>query len=107
RPTPPPATAAYTPPPGHGGDPPPSGGYPPPVGLGDGAPGHPAPRSQGPNGCAIAALIFGIIGGALLGYIFGFIALSQTKRTGQNGRGLALAGVILSSLWSILLAIST
>ena len=55
----------------------------------------------GTNGFAIASLIFGIIGGALLGFIFGFIALSQTKRTGQGGRGLAIAGLILSAMWTI------
>jgi len=98
------ATAAYTPPPGHGGYPPP-GGY-PPAGVGYGAPSYSPPPSRGTNGFAIAALIFGIIGGALLGFIFGFIALSQTKRTGQNGRGLALAGVILSSLWTILIVVA-
>ena len=88
------ATAAYTPPPGHGG-------YPPPAGVGYGAPSYSPPPSQGTNGFAIVALIFGIIGGALLGFIFGFIALSQTKRTGQNGRGMAIAGIVLSALWTI------
>ncbi len=88
------ATAAYTPPPGHGG-------YPPPAGVGYGAPSYSPPPSQGTNGFAIAALIFGIIGGALLGFIFGFIALSQTKRTGQNGRGMAIAGIVLSALWTV------
>lgn len=84
---------------------PPPGGYP--------GPGYPAPQKPGTNGFAIAALIFGIIGGVLLGFIFGFIALSQTKRTGQNGRGLALAGIILSAMWTvgiilaIILAITT
>jgi len=94
------ATAAYTPPPSHGGYPP-SGGYPPPAGGGYGAPSYPPPPAQGTNGFAIAALIFGIIGGALLGFIFGFIALSQTKRTGQNGRGMAIAGIVLSALWTL------
>ena len=85
----------------------PAGGYPPPPGGYPGA-GYPPPQQQKPgtNGFAIASLIFGIIGGVLLGFIFGFIALSQTKRTGQNGRGLALAGVILSSLWTILIVVA-
>jgi hypothetical protein len=76
------------------------GGYPPPGGY-PGAGYPPPPRTQGTNGFAIAALIFGIIGGALLGFIFGFIALSQTKRTGQNGWGMAIAGLILSAMWTI------
>ncbi len=31
----------------------------------------------------------------ILGLIFGYIALSQIKRTGEKGRGLALAAVII------------
>jgi serine/threonine-protein kinase len=88
--TPPPDRAGYTPPPGHSPayataayTPPPGyGGYPPPAGIGYGAPSYSPPPRQGTNGFAIASLIFGIIGGALLGFIFGFVALSQTKRTG-------------------------
>ena len=107
--TPPPAPAGRTPPPGSRYTPPPGGGYPPPQGgaytappsSGYGPPPAYPPRSQGTNGFAIAALIFGIIGGALLGFIFGFIALSQTKRTGQSGRGMAIAGIVLSALWTI------
>ena len=64
-------------------------------------PGYPAQHSQGTNGFAIASLIFGIIGGAILGFIFGFIALSQTKRTGQSGRGMAVAGIALSAMWTV------
>ncbi len=88
--------------PGPGGDVygPGPGGYPPPGGYP--GPGYPPPlQKPGTNGFAIAALIFGIIGGVLLGFIFGFIALSQTKRTGQNGRGMALAGIILSAMWTV------
>jgi len=94
----PPAGGAWPPPAGFGGYPGP-GGYPPPAGYP--GPGYPPQRKPGTNGFAIAALIFGIIGGLVLGYIFGFIALSQTKRTGQAGRGLAIAGLILSGLWTI------
>jgi hypothetical protein len=32
---------------------------------------------------------------------FGFIALSRIKRLGQGGRGLAMAGIILSGLWLV------
>jgi Septum formation/Domain of unknown function (DUF4190) len=78
----------------------PAAGYPPPYP----APGYPGqPVRQGTNGFAIAALIFGIIGGVLLGFIFGFIALSQIKKSGQGGRGMALAGLILSGLWTLLI----
>jgi hypothetical protein len=36
--------------------------------------------------------------GALLGVIFGFVALSQIKRTGQRGRGMAIAGIVIGFL---------
>jgi Domain of unknown function (DUF4190)/Septum formation len=89
----------------------PGPGYPPPYP----APGYPGgPQAQpGTNGFAIAALIFGIIGGALLGIIFGFVALSQIKKSGQGGRGMAIAGLVLSGVWILavtaiaIIAIST
>ncbi len=105
----PPAGGAWPPPAGVGGAPEPAygpGGYPQPGGYplpgGYAGPGYqPQQQQPGTNGFAIAALVFGIIGGALLGFIFGFIALSQTKRTGQGGRGLAIVGLILSTMWTI------
>lgn len=46
------------------------------------------------NTMAVLALVFGVMGG-FLGIVFGHIALSQIKRTGEQGHGFALAGVIL------------
>ncbi|MCB1296926.1 MAG: DUF4190 domain-containing protein [Gordonia sp.] len=43
---------------------------------------------------AIVALIMGLTV-APLGIVFGHIGLSQIKRTGEGGRGLAIAGLIL------------
>lgn len=59
---------------------------------------HAAPLPS-TNGFAIAALVIGILGGSVLGIIFGHIALSQIARTGQAGRGMALTGLILSYFW--------
>lgn len=53
---------------------------------------HVAPVAR-TNTLAILALVFGI-GGGWLGILFGHMALSQIKRTGEQGRGLALAGLI-------------
>src|SRR5262245_49322539 len=53
------------------------------------------------NGFAIASLVLGILGVSLLGLIFGIIAMGQTKRSGQRGRGLAIAGVTLSTVWLV------
>jgi len=40
----------------------------------------------------------------VLAAVFGFIALGRIKRTGQGGRGLAIAGIVLAGVWIALLA---
>ena len=62
----------------------------------------PAPVGQRTNVLAIVALILGILV-PLGGIICGAIALGQIKRTGEAGRGLALAGLIIGI---VLVAIS-
>jgi hypothetical protein len=57
------------------------------------------PTPQGTNGFAVAALVFGCIGGILFAVIFGCIGLTQTNRTGQSGRGLAISGLVLAGVW--------
>ena len=50
------------------------------------------------NGWAIASLVVSLVScgfGSLLGVIFGHIALSQIKRDGGGGRGLAIAGLVI------------
>ncbi len=41
-------------------------------------------------------LCCGLLG--IVGLIFGMVAMRETKRTGQDGYGLALAGVIIGGL---------
>ena len=95
---------SYPPPP----PPPPGGyGYPPPqqpggYGYPPQGPGYPQ-QSSGTNGMAIASLVCSLLGwlcviGPILGLVFGFIALNQIKQTGQGGRGMALAGIIIGVL---------
>ena len=55
------------------------------------------------SGFAIASLVLGILGISLLSIIFGFIALSQIKKRGQKGRGMAIAGIVLGFVWTALL----
>ncbi len=69
--------------------PPPYGAYPPPYDPY----GYPRPRPT--NGMAIASLICAFVF-APLGIIFGHISLSQIKRTGEEGHGLAVAGLVIS-----------
>ena len=57
----------------------------------------------GTNGLAIAALCCGIAGlmpaAAIVGVVLGFVALRQLRRVVQNGRGMAITGIVLGSLW--------
>ncbi|MBA8815209.1 ABC-type antimicrobial peptide transport system permease subunit [Microbacterium halimionae] len=53
-----------------------------------------AVQPKSTNLFAILSIIF-VWFGALFGLIFGYIALSQIKRTGEGGRGIALAAVII------------
>ncbi|PPF53998.1 MULTISPECIES: DUF4190 domain-containing protein [unclassified Rathayibacter] len=43
---------------------------------------------------------------SIVGIVLGFIALSQIKRTGEKGRGLALAAVIIGFVAIIITIIS-
>lgn len=69
----------------HGGAEPPPG-FAPPIALGA--------SSDRTNTMAILALVFGL-GGGLGGVIFGHISLVQIRRSGERGRGMAIAGLVL------------
>ena len=61
--------------------------------------GYAAPGGRrGTNGMAIASLVLAFFCFPL-GIVFGHIALSQMKRTGEDGRGLAIAGLVISYAW--------
>jgi Domain of unknown function (DUF4190) len=62
---------------------------------------QPAPVGQKTNVLAIVALILGIVV-PIGGIICGPIALGQIKRTGEAGRGLAMAGLIIGIVFTIL-----
>jgi len=53
-----------------------------------------APASQKTNVLAIVSLVSSFFI-SLVGIITGHIALSQIKKTGEQGRGLAIAGLII------------
>ncbi len=60
-------------------------------------------EEAGTNGLAVAGFVCSIVGLllsvwlllAILGIVFSAIALSKIKRTGEGGRGLAMAGLII------------
>ncbi|WP_409469898.1 DUF4190 domain-containing protein [Streptomyces sp. HC307] len=93
--------------------PPPPGPYQPQGTQGQ----YPAPHPQGPyapppygawgpyppqapvNGVAIAALVLGILCFLpAVGLVLGLIALRQIRRKGERGKGMAVAGSVLSSV---------
>lgn len=76
---------------------------------GPGGPGglgpYGAPR-PGTNGLAVASLVSGIVCCLPpLGLVLGLIALPQIKKKQQKGKGLAVAGIVLSSLACLLMAL--
>lgn len=74
------------------------------------------PLAQGTNGLAIGALVASLIGlctcsiGSIVGIILGVLSLNQMKeRPGQDGRGMALAGIWVGAggivAWIIYIAV--
>ncbi len=65
------------------------------------------PAQQGNSGMAVAAMVLSLVGlipcfwvfqlPGLLGVIFGFIGLGQTK-DGRRGRGMAITGIVVGIL---------
>ncbi|WP_406838729.1 DUF4190 domain-containing protein [Streptomyces sp. AHU1] len=58
------------------------------------------------NGLAIAALVLGILCFLpAVGLVLGTVALLQIKKRGERGKGMAVAGMVLSSIGVVLLAL--
>jgi hypothetical protein len=87
-----PGSAPPPPPP-----PPPPYQQPPPGYAPYGQPGYPS--SPGTNGFAIASMVLGILWlwwiGSILALVFGYVAKSQIRGSGQSGSGMATAGIVL------------
>ncbi|WP_369248956.1 DUF4190 domain-containing protein [Streptomyces sp. R41] len=110
---------AIPPPPG----PQPEGQYPPP-GLPPGASPYPNTPYPGPyqpwgqgyspynrpapvNGLAISALVLGILCFLpAVGLVLGIVALAQIKKRGERGKGMAVGGMVMSSIGVVLLTVA-
>lgn len=92
---------SYPPPPPYGAYP---GGYP-------GAEyGYGAPAPQGSNGLAIGSLVASLLAiplnvacfsgtiASIVAVVLGIIALNQVKKTGQSGKEMAIAGIVIGAL---------
>ncbi|PPH12898.1 MULTISPECIES: DUF4190 domain-containing protein [unclassified Rathayibacter] len=95
-----PAPAPFAPPLGE-----PSAAYPPPTAAADPYPGLP-PRRPPMNPLAVAALVCGLLGLAPAAIVLGHIGFAQAQRSGQRGRGLAVAGFVLGYLAIVLAVIA-
>lgn len=92
------------------------GAHPPPQPPYAGQPGFAPYGLYGPygprppaavNGVAIASLVFGVLCFLpAVGLVLGLIALAQIKRRQERGRGMAIAGSLLSALGLALWAVS-
>jgi Domain of unknown function (DUF4190) len=87
-------------------------GYPPAFGFPGAYDPYRPTKPPGTNGQAIAALVCSIAGfmccaSSIAGLILGVMAMRETKRTGQEGYGLALAGAILGGVGVAFVAITT
>ncbi|WP_454299823.1 DUF4190 domain-containing protein [Salana multivorans] len=62
------------------------------------------------NGLAIAALVTGLCGLAIIPVILGHLGLNQIRRTGEGGAALAIIGLVLGysmiALYTILIAVT-
>lgn len=78
--------------------PPPYGGY----------QGYPVgyPPSAHTNGMAVASLVCAVLF-APLGIVFGHISLSQLRRSGEQGRGIAIAGLVIGYVMTALAIVAT
>lgn len=64
-----------------------------------------SPAARTTSGWAVASLVLGILGGVVWGTICGVVALRKIRDTGQQGRGMAIAGIILSGLWVVVVVV--
>jgi hypothetical protein len=97
---PPPLPGAYP-----GPYPPPAAPYAPPAGY-PYAPFDPYGRPPGTNGLAVGSLVCSLAGvlcclPAPAGLILGIIGMRETRRTGQEGYGFAVAGTVIGALVTV------
>ncbi len=66
----------------------------------------PAPAQSTPsekwNVLSIVGFVLSVIGINVVAIVLGFVGLNQVKKTGERGRGLALAAVIVGFVWLVL-----
>jgi hypothetical protein len=95
----PPYSGGQPPYPGQPGQPPYQGQPPYPGQQYPGQPPYGQPQKTSVP--AILSLVFGLLGGILISVILGIVALTQIPKKNQKGKGLAVAGLVISGLWLV------
>ena len=66
----------------------------------------PVPAPSAPaekwNVLSIVGFVLSIIGFNIVAIVLGFIGLSQVKKTGERGRGLAIAAIIIGFVYIVI-----
>ncbi len=66
-------------------------------------PPYPAPQAKRPmNGLAVAALVLSVLGAVVIAPILAIVSLRKIKRTGENGRGFAIAALAVTGVWALI-----
>lgn len=68
------------------------------------APGWPQPRPR-LEGTAVAALVTGLLGLGPVAVALGVVALARTRRRGTRGRALAVTGVVLGAVGTVVIGV--
>ncbi|WP_179951029.1 DUF4190 domain-containing protein [Xylanimonas oleitrophica] len=55
-------------------------------------------QSQGTDGVSIAALVTGVLGLGVVPVVLGIVGLNRVRNTGRQGKGLAVAGIVLGGI---------
>lgn len=69
----------------------------------------PVPAQSAPvekwNVLSIVAFVLSLVGFNIVAIVLGFIGLNQVKKTGERGRGLALAAIIIGFVSIVIIII--
>lgn len=59
------------------------------------------PQWRPTDGFSIAALVTSLLGFNVVAIVLGIIGLNRTKNGAMSGRGMAIAGIVIGSLWFV------
>ncbi|MGW6279503.1 DUF4190 domain-containing protein [Kribbella sp. NPDC055071] len=87
---------------------PPYGGMPPMQGMPpvQGMPSRPGPwQPRQTSAPAILSFVLSILGTTVISLVLGIVALNRIPSRNQKGKGFAIAGIVISCLWLVLIGL--